>query len=181
MEKVTVITLQKKKKAKKPITALTCYDAQTARLVDQSGVDVALVGDSLANTRLGYANTLPVTVDEMLHHTKACARGLKRAFLVADMPFQSYEFAPWQAAQAAGRFIKEGRAKAVKVEGGKRIADSIKAILRSNIPVMGHLGLTPQSVHQMGGFVVQGRDPNQAKNLDNFHAGPNWTPNRCKQ
>lgn len=133
--------------------------------MEQAGADVALVGDSLANTRLGYANTLPVTLDEMLHHTKAAARGAKNALLVADMPFQSYEAAPWQASQAAGRFIKEGGATAVKVEGGRRVAESISAILKANIPVMGHLGLTPQSVNKEGGYRVQGREAAAAKKL----------------
>lgn len=144
---------------------MTCYDAASARLIDQIGVDIALVGDSLANTRLGYPNTLPVTVDEMIHHTRASARGIQTAFLVADMPFQSYEAAPWLAAAAAGRFIKEGRAQAVKVEGGKRVVDSIRAILKANIPVMGHLGLTPQSIHQQSGYRVQGRTPRGASDI----------------
>ncbi len=165
MERNTIYALQTKKKAKIPIVALTCYDAASARLIDQSGVDVALVGDSLANTRLGYANTLPVTLDEMVHHTRAAARGVTHALLVADMPFHSYEAAPWQAAVAAGRLIKEGGAQAVKVEGGHRVIESIRAILKANVPVMGHLGLTPQSVHQMGGFRVQGRLPKQATQL----------------
>lgn len=165
MEKVTVLSLQKKKNSKIPITALTCYDAFTGRLLDLCGIDVALVGDSLANTRLGYPNTLPVTLDEMLHHVKASSRGVKKALLVADMPFQTYEAAPWIAAQSAGRFIKEGRAAAVKLEGGRRIGDSIRAILKSNVPVMGHLGLTPQSVLQKGGYFVQGKGKKQEKDL----------------
>lgn len=165
MEKVTVLSIQKKKKSRVPIVALTCYDAATAQLIEEAGVDVALVGDSLANTRLGYPNTLPVTLEEMIHHVKAAGRAIRNALLVADMPFQSYENAPWQAAQAAGRFVKEGRAQAVKVEGGRRIAPSIKAILNSNIPVMGHLGLTPQSVNKQGGYHVQGRMPKDAAEL----------------
>jgi len=165
VEHISVLSIQKKKNDNVPITVLTCYDWFTARLLDQCDIDIALVGDSLANTRLGYPNTLPVTVEEMIHHTKAAARGISRSLLVADMPFQSYEWAPWQAAQAAGRFLKEGGAHAVKVEGGKRIGDSIKAILKANIPVMGHIGLTPQSLHQTGGYFVQGRNPAQAKKL----------------
>ena len=125
-------------------------------------MDVALVGDSLANTRLGYPTTLPVTMDEMVHHTRAAARGIQRALLVADMPFHSYEAAPWTAAVAAGRFIKEGGAQAVKVEGGRRVIESIRAILKANVPVMGHLGLTPQSVHQQGGYRVQGKKAKDA-------------------
>jgi len=134
-------------------------------LVDQGGIDVALVGDSLANTRLGYANTLPVTVPEMLHHVRAASRGIQKALLVADMPFLSYEAAPWEAALTAGRFMKEGGAHAVKLEGGERVADSIRAILRANVPVMGHLGLTPQSINLQGGYRVQGKRPQDASRL----------------
>lgn len=141
---------------------MTCYDAASARLIDQIGVDVALVGDSLANTRLGYPSTIPVTMDEMVHHTRSAARGIQRALLVADMPFHSYEAAPRQAAVAAGRFIKEGGAQAVKVEGGERVIESIRAILKANVPVMGHLGLTPQSVHRQGGYRVQGKQAKEA-------------------
>jgi 3-methyl-2-oxobutanoate hydroxymethyltransferase len=164
MENATVLSIQKKKNAHTPIVALTCYDAFTARLID-SHVDIALVGDSVANTRLGYKNTLPVTVEEMLHHVRASARGIEKSLLVADMPFLSYEAAPWQAAIAAGRFIKEGGAKAVKLEGGKRVAKSIEAILKANVPVMGHLGLVPQSVYQKGGYFVQGKKPADAAAL----------------
>ena len=156
MEKITVLSLQKKKKEKKPIVALTCFDAFTAQLIDDV-VDISLVGDSVANTRLGYPHTLPVTVDEMLHHVKAAGRGIHRSLLVADMPFQSYEAAPWEAAVAAGRFIKEGGAHAVKVEGGSRVAESGKAILKANVPVMGHVGLVPQSIHLQGGYHIQGK------------------------
>lgn len=165
MEKKTVLSIQKKKRSKDPITALTCYDAYTARLVDLADIDLALVGDSLANTRLGYPNTLPVTFEEMLHHVRAAARGCRNALLVADMPFLSYEWAPSEAARTAGLFIKSGGAAAVKVEGGKRVAESIKAILNANIPVLGHIGLTPQSVHIKGGYFVQGKDARAAKAL----------------
>ncbi|MCG3205469.1 MAG: 3-methyl-2-oxobutanoate hydroxymethyltransferase [Elusimicrobia bacterium] len=165
MERNTILTLQSKKKTKSPIVALTCYDAASARLIDEIGVDVALVGDSLANTRLGYPNTLPVTLDEMIHHTKAASRGIRQSLLVADMPFQSYEYAPWMAAQAAGRFVKEAGAQAVKVEGGERVIVSVRAILNANVPVMGHLGLTPQSFHQQGGYRVQGRTMKAAAQL----------------
>jgi len=126
---------------------------------------VALVGDSLANTRLGYPNTLPVTMEEMLHHVRASARGVTSSLLIADMPFLSYEAAPWQAAIAAGRFIKEGNAVAVKLEGGRRVEASVRAILNANVPVMGHLGLTPQSVNREGGYRVQGRFPKDAREL----------------
>lgn len=162
MEKVTVSLLHKKKILKEPIVALTCYDAATASAIDDA-VDIALVGDSLANTRLGYPNTLPVSVEEMMHHVKASARGIRHAFLVADMPFQSYEAAPWQASITAGRFIKEGGAQAVKVEGGRSIAKSIEAILKANIPVMGHLGLLPQSFNKVGGYFVRGKNKKEAK------------------
>lgn len=165
MEKQTVLSLQKKKKSKTRLTALTCYDAFSAHLIDEAGIDIALVGDSLANTRLGYPNTLPVTVDEMLHHVKAARRGTKNALLVADMPFGSYETPPWKAVAAAERFIKEGGAEAVKVEGGQRIGESVKAILAANIPVMGHVGLTPQSVHQKSGYHVQGRTALEASKI----------------
>jgi len=167
VEKKTILSIQKKKDEREPIVALTCYDAYTGRLIDQAGVDVALVGDSLANTRLGYPNTIPVTLEEMIHHVRASSRGVKQALLVADMPFQTYEAAPWKAAVAAGRFLKEGRAQAVKLEGGERVADSIKAILKANVPVMGHLGLTPQSIYQEGGYRVHGRKPQEARRLFN--------------
>jgi 3-methyl-2-oxobutanoate hydroxymethyltransferase len=165
LEKHTILSIQRKKKDKQPLVALTCYDAATARLIDEAGVDIALVGDSLANTRLGYPNTIPVTVDEMLHHVRASARGVHSALLVADMPFHSYEAAPWKAVLAAGRFIKEGGASAVKLEGGRRVGASIRRILDANIPVMGHLGLTPQSVHRDGGYHVKGRVRAEAEAL----------------
>ena len=165
MEKITVSSLLLKKQAREPLVALTCYDAATARLIDAAGVDVALVGDSLANTRLGYTSTLPVTMEEMIHHTRAASRGITKSLLVADMPFLSYEAAPWQAAQAAGRFIKEAGAVAVKLEGGRRVEASIEAILNANVPVMGHLGLTPQSVNREGGYRVQGKTPKAALTL----------------
>jgi 3-methyl-2-oxobutanoate hydroxymethyltransferase len=165
LERQTILSLQNKKKQQQPIVALTCYDAASAILVDDIGADFALVGDSLANTRLGYRDTIPVTLDEMLHHTRAASRGISRALLVADMPFHSYEAAPWEAAVAAGRFLKEAHAQAVKVEGGARVIDSIKAILKANVPVMGHLGLTPQSVNQMSGYRVQGRTKSDEQRL----------------
>lgn len=165
MEKATVLSIQKKKKLRIPIVALTCYDAATAELIEESGVDIALVGDSLANTRLGYPNTLPVTMEEMLHHVRASARGIQRAMLVADMPFQSYESAPWQAALHAGQFLKKGGATAVKLEGGYRVAPSIRAILKANIPVMGHLGLSPQGVNNEGVYRVYGRTAREARQI----------------
>lgn len=164
MEKVTLRTLQEKKKHKTPITALTCYDAFSARLIEAGGVDIALVGDSLANTRLGYPNTLPITMEEMLHHTRAAARGVQRALLIADMPYLAYETSAQEAAKNAGRFIKAG-AGAVKVEGGKRVGPSVQAMIRANIPVMGHVGLTPQSIHVQSGYHVQGKNPRAAKQI----------------
>jgi len=165
MSKVTTSTLSEMKRKGERITALTAYDAPTARLLDEAGVDVVLVGDSVANVKLGYENTLPVTVDQMLHHVSAVRRGLSRAMLVADMPFMSYEHDPKEAARHAGRLIKEGGAEAVKLEGGIEMAAAVKELLRVNIPVMGHLGLTPQSVHRLGGFKVQGRRPQDAEKI----------------
>ncbi len=162
MDTITIKTIQKRKESHTPITALTCYDAYTAALVDAAGLDIALVGDSLANTRLGYPNTLPVTFEEMLHHVKASARGVKRSLLVADMPYLSYEINPKEAAKMAGAFVKTGGAKAVKLEGGMKIGPSITAILNAKVPVMGHLGLTPQSVFKDGGYQVKGRKKQDA-------------------
>lgn len=165
MSKVTTSSLSEMKRKGERITALTAYDAPTARLLDEAGVDVVLVGDSVANVKLGYENTLPVTVDQMLHHVSAVRRGLSRALLVADMPFMSYEHDPKEAARHAGRLIKEGGAEAVKLEGGIEMAAAVKELLRVNIPVMGHLGLTPQAVNRLGGFKVQGRRPQDAEKI----------------
>ncbi len=144
------------KSAKKKIAMLTAHDYPTARLLDESGIDIILVGDSLGNSVLGYENTIPVTMDEMLHHTKAVTRGVKKAMVVGDMPFMSYQLSPEQALLNASRFIKEGGANGVKVEGSVYL-DSIKKIIDAGIPVMGHLGFTPQAVNQLGGYRVQGR------------------------
>ena len=163
--KVTVRTLRAMKRAGEKIVALTAYDAPMARLVNDAGVDVVLVGDSVGNVKLGYANTLPVTVEEMLHHTRAVRRGNGRALLVADMPFLSYEFDPKDAVRQVGRLVKEGGAEAVKVEGAGPVLPSLKALIAANIPVMGHLGLTPQSIHRLGGHRVQGRDRAAAARL----------------
>lgn len=154
--KVTLQTLQEKKADRKPIVALTAYDYATARLTDEAGVDVILVGDSLAMMALGYPNTLPVTVDEMLHHTRAARRGVKRALLVADMPFGSYANVQDGVTNAA-RFLKESGAEAVKIEGGASRIDLVERLVDADIPVMAHIGLTPQSVHKMGGYKVQAR------------------------
>lgn len=164
-KKVTAAALREMKRAGQKTTMLTAYDAPTARLLNEAGVDVVLVGDSVANVKLGYANTLPVTLEEMLHHTRAAARGNSRAMLVADMPFLSYEYDPKDAVRHVGRLVKEGGAEAVKVEGGAAILPSLRALVRANIPVMGHLGLTPQSVHRLSGFKVQARAPRDAARL----------------
>ncbi|MDE2236840.1 MAG: 3-methyl-2-oxobutanoate hydroxymethyltransferase, partial [Elusimicrobia bacterium] len=147
------------------ITALTAYDAPTAALLNEAGVDVILVGDSVGMVKLGYESTLPVTVEEVLHHLKAVKRGNGRALLVADMPFLSYEIDAKEALRQAGRYIKEGGAGAVKLEGGIEIAPVVKELVRVNIPVMAHLGLTPQSVLRLGGYKVQGRKPQEAEKL----------------
>jgi 3-methyl-2-oxobutanoate hydroxymethyltransferase len=156
-QKITTISLFDKKLRREPITALTAYDYATARLVDDAGIDLILVGDSLAQVMLGYDNTLPVSVEEMLHHTRAVRRGVKRALLVGDMPFGSYQVAGDEALRNASRFVKEAGAEAVKIEGGEKRADLIRRIIDAEIPVMGHIGLTPQSVNAMGGYKVQGK------------------------
>ena len=146
-----------KKLLHEPITCLTAYDYPSARLVDEAAIDIVLVGDSLAMTILGYENTLSVTIDEMLHHTKAARRGVKHALLVADMPYGSYHVSPDDAIRNAARFIKEAGAEAVKIEGGEKRAELIRRIIDAEIPVTGHIGLTPQSVNVMGGYKVQGK------------------------
>lgn len=155
--KITTTTLVEKKLKREPITALTAYDYATARIVDEAGIDILLVGDSLAQVMLGYDNTLPVTMEEMLHHTRAVRRGVKRAMLVADMPYGTYQVDPGDAVRNAARFMKEAGAEAVKVEGGEKRVELVRRILDAEIPVMGHIGLTPQSVHAMGGYKVQGK------------------------
>jgi 3-methyl-2-oxobutanoate hydroxymethyltransferase len=156
--KITVASLQEKKLRHEPITCLTAYDYASARLVDEAGIDIVLVGDSLAMTMLGYENTLSVTVDEMLHHTRAARRGVKNALLVADMPYGSYHTTAEEAVRNAARFVKEAGAEAVKIEGGDKRADLIRRIIDAEIPVTGHIGLTPQSVNVMGGYKVQGKN-----------------------
>jgi 3-methyl-2-oxobutanoate hydroxymethyltransferase len=155
--RLTSDALLAKKRAAIPITALTAYDYPTARLVDQAGIDIVLVGDSLGMAVLGYENTLPVTLEEMLHHTRAVARGLRRSFLLADMPFGSYHSSAREATQNALRFIKEAGAQAVKIEGGSQRAALVHRLTEAEIPVVGHIGLTPQSLHSMGGYRVQGK------------------------
>lgn len=155
--KITVSSLREKKVHHEPITCLTAYDYSSARLVDEAGIDMVLVGDSLAMTMLGHENTLSVTVDEMLHHVKAVRRGVKDALLVADMPYGSYHADVKDAVRNAMRFVKEGGAEVVKMEGGEKRGDVIRQIIDAEIPVAGHIGLTPQSVNRMGGFKVQGK------------------------
>src|ERR1051325_3195079 len=156
-KKVTTLTLRQKKEHSEPITMLTAYDYPTALVMDQAGMDSILVGDSLGMVVLGYENTLPVTMEDMLHHCRAVARGAKSALLIGDMPFMSYQASVEDAVRNAGRFLQNGGMDAVKREGGHERVDAIKAIVAAGIPVMGHLGLTPQSVHQLSGFHPQGK------------------------
>jgi 3-methyl-2-oxobutanoate hydroxymethyltransferase len=157
-QKITTASLRERKLQHNPITCLTAYDYATARVVDEAGIDMVLVGDSLAQAMLGYENTLTVTMDEMLHHVKAVRRGVKSALLVADMPYGSYQIDPQSAVNNAARFVKEGGAEVVKIEGGEKRADLIRRIIDAEIPVAGHIGLTPQSVNVMGGYKVQGKN-----------------------
>jgi len=164
-KRVTTLTFRQKKERREPITMLTAYDYPTAMAMDKAGVDSILVGDSLAMVVLGYDNTLPVTMEEMLHHCRAVSRGAKTALLVGDMPFMSYQVSVEEATRNAGRFLQQGSMDAVKLEGGRERADAIRSITGAGIPVMGHLGLTPQSVHQLGGFRAQGKTAIAAKRL----------------
>jgi 3-methyl-2-oxobutanoate hydroxymethyltransferase len=152
-------------KGKGKIVSLTAYDFSTARLVDEAGIHLVLVGDSLGMTMLGYENTLPVTMEEMIHHTAAVSRGVKRALVVADMPFLSYQVSVEQALLNAGRFIKEAGSDAVKIEGGAFRAPTIHALVENGIPVLGHIGLTPQSIRSIGGFKVQGKTSEAAQQI----------------
>ena len=163
--KNTVVTLQKQKHEHDKITMVTAYDYTTAKIMDESGVNTILVGDSLGMVMLGYEDTLSVTMEDMIHHTAAVTRGAKNAFVVADMPFMSYQTSVYDAVVNAGHLMKEGRANAVKLEGGVEFAPHIKAIAQASIPVVAHLGLTPQSVNAFGGFKVQGKDIEAAQKL----------------
>ena len=163
--KVTTHTFLQKKQQGHVITMLTAYDYPTALAVDQAEIDAILVGDSLGMVVLGYENTLPVTMEDMLHHCRAVARGARYALLIGDMPFMSYQVSVEQAVRNAGRFLQEAGMDAVKLEGGRERADTIQAIVAAGIPVMGHLGLTPQSVHQLGGFRSQGRTARAARRI----------------
>lgn len=164
-KKVTVRTLRAKKRRGEPITMMTAYDYPSAVAVDRAGIDVILVGDSLGMVVLGYETTLPVTMEDMLHHARAVARGARYPLLVGDMPFMSYQVSMEEAVRNAGRFLQEAGMDAVKLEGGRERAETIRAIVGAGIPVMGHIGLTPQSVHQLGGFRAQGKTAQAAKKL----------------
>lgn len=161
----TILDVQEMKGKGEKIAVLTAYDYPLARLVDRGGVDIILVGDSVGPVVAGYDTTLPVTMDEMLYHTRAVVRGTETALVVADLPFLSYQVDLREARLNAGRLVKEGGAQAVKLEGGENVGATIRAIVEMDIPVMGHIGLTPQSVHRMGGYKVQGRQEQQAKQL----------------
>ena len=160
-DKITVPHIVKMKQRGERITCLTAYDYSFARILDEAGVEMLLVGDSLGCVMQGNPNTLPVTMDEMIYHTRIVARGRKRALVIGDMPFLSFQAGKDQALHNAGRFLKEGGAEAIKLEGGVSVKDTIRAIVDAGIPVMGHIGLTPQSVHRFGGYKVQGRDQEQ--------------------
>jgi 3-methyl-2-oxobutanoate hydroxymethyltransferase len=164
-EKVTVPRIKAMKERDEKITMLTAYDTPFARILDQAGVDILLVGDSVGSVVAGYPNTLPVTIDEMIYHTRAVTRGAEQALVVIDMPFMSYQISLEDAKRNAGRMIKESGAEAVKLEGGVNMKETIEAIVNIDIPVMGHIGLTPQSVHQMGGFKVQGKVEEQKQKV----------------
>ena len=163
--KKSVLTFRNAKQKNERLTMLTAYDYSTAKLIDASGIDSVLVGDSLGMVMLGYEDTLSVTMEDMIHHTKAVARGVKDALVVSDLPFMSYQTSVYDAVVNAGRLIKEGLAQAVKLEGGLEVCPQIKAIVEASIPVMAHLGLTPQSVNAFGGFKVQGKDEEAARSL----------------
>jgi len=164
-EKITVPKIIAMKKQKRKIAMITAYDYPTARIVDDAGVDIILVGDSVGMVVLGYSTTIPVTLEEILHHTKAVVRGTRRAMVVADMPFLTYQVSTEEAIRNAGRLIKEGGADAVKIEGGEEVTHIVKALINANIPVMGHIGLTPQRIRILGGYKVQGRTVEDATRL----------------
>jgi 3-methyl-2-oxobutanoate hydroxymethyltransferase len=163
--KKTVSTFQDAKKKGEKVTMLTAYDYSTAKLIDKAGIDSILIGDSLGNVILGYEDTLSVTMEDMIHHAAAVSRGAKEAMIVADMPFMSYQTSVYDAVVNAGRLMKEGRANAVKLEGGASVCPQIKAIVEAGIPVVAHLGLTPQAINAFGGYKVQGKSEQAAKKL----------------
>jgi len=163
--RITISQIKEMKQKGEKITMLTAYDYSTAKIIDEVGIPLILVGDSLGQVVLGYESTIPVTIDEMLHHTKAVVRGTKRAMVIGDMPFMTYHVSIEDALRNAARFIQEGGAQAVKLEGGVTVAEKVKRIVECGIPVMGHIGLTAQSIHQLGGHKVQGRTPEAAARL----------------
>ncbi|HKT10518.1 MAG TPA: 3-methyl-2-oxobutanoate hydroxymethyltransferase [Terriglobia bacterium] len=165
VSKITVPLILERKLHGEKITALTAYDYPTARLVDEAGIDILLVGDSLAQVILGYESTVPVTSAEMLHHLRAARRGVRRALLVSDLPYGSYHLGEREALRTSLRFIKQGGAEAIKVEGGRKRSDLIRRMVNAEIPVMGHIGLTPQSIHRLGGYGVQGKTLESANEL----------------
>ncbi len=165
MARITTASIREKKQKKEKITMLTAYDYGMALLVDEAGIDMILVGDSVGNVQLGYENTLAVTMEDMVHHTKAVVRASKNAMVVADLPFLSYHVSVEEAVRNAGRLIQEGGAQAVKLEGGEERLPVVRAILDAEIPIVAHIGLTPQSVNQFGGFKVQGKDLETARKL----------------
>jgi len=165
IKKKTILDIQKMKAEGEKITVLTCYDFPTARILDSCGIDVMLVGDSAGVVFSGHENTLPVTVDDMVYHTRAVMRAEPKALVIADMPFLSYQVDPGDARRNAGRLIKDGGAAAVKLEGGEHTAATVRAIVDMDIPVMAHIGLTPQSIHRMGGYRVQGKSDEQAEKI----------------
>ncbi len=167
MKKITIPDIRQKKNEQLPITMLTAYDYPSARLVAKAGIDIILVGDSLAMTVLGHSDTVSVTVDEMLHHCKAVSRGAPNTFLVGDMPFLSYQVDMVETIRNAGRFLKEAGMDAVKLEGGEVVLDSVTGLVRAGIPVMGHIGLTPQTANMLGGYRVQGKTATDARRLMN--------------
>jgi 3-methyl-2-oxobutanoate hydroxymethyltransferase len=164
-KKLTIQDIITMKKDGEKVSMLTAYDASFAGLIDATGIEMVLVGDSLGMVLLGYDSTIPVTMEEMLHHCRAVSRGVKRALVVGDMPFMSYQVSESEAITNAGRFLKEAGCDAVKLEGGTEMCDKVKAIVRAGIPVMGHIGLTPQTASQLGGYKVQGKDADSARKL----------------
>ncbi len=163
--RISINQIREMKQQGEKITMLTAYDYATARIIDEVGIPLILVGDSLGMVVLGYESTIPVTMEEMLHHTKAVVRGTKQALVVGDMPFMTYHISTADAQRNAARFIQEGGAQAIKLEGGTNVAEKVSAIVNCGIPVMGHIGLTPQSIHQLGGYKVQGRTEETATRL----------------
>jgi 3-methyl-2-oxobutanoate hydroxymethyltransferase len=166
-QRISITDLKAKKKRGEKVVMMTCYDYPSARLLEAAGVDILFIGDTLGMVVLGYDTTIPVTMEEMLHHTKAVVRGSSRAHVLADMPFMSYQTSPEEALRNAGRLLKEGGAQSVKLEGGVRVAETVRFVVDAGIPVMGHIGLTPQSINQLGGYKVQGKTPAAAVRLVN--------------